>query len=259
MITEGDIVGRKSYNLDIIFEVSEIKDEQAILIGKTVRLIADAPLDDLEIVNNDKLEEEEAIEEELIRDITESSRFDYRKKFLTGKILHIDGDEKYMKKCLNVYKQLGIYAVGISAEEEDIPSIITKYVKYLSPDIVVITGHDSFNRKEQDEVGNYRNSRHYIDAVKMIRRSYPVSNQPIVIAGACQSHFEALIAAGANFASSPKRVNIHSLDPAIIAIKCSITPFNETVNVFDAVERTSNKYDGMGGIDSFGTLKTLHY
>ena len=37
----------------------------------------------------------------------------------------------------------------------------------------------------------------------------------IIVAGACQSHFEALLQAGANFASSPGSVLIHALRSAL--------------------------------------------
>ena len=52
---EGDIVARKSYNKDIIFKIIGFsKDENnkkiAILKGVAFRLIADAYLDDLELV-----------------------------------------------------------------------------------------------------------------------------------------------------------------------------------------------------------------
>ena len=52
---EGDIVARKSYNKDIIFKIVGFsKDEKnrkiAILKGVAFRLIADAYLDDLELI-----------------------------------------------------------------------------------------------------------------------------------------------------------------------------------------------------------------
>ena len=52
---EGDIVVRKSYNKDIIFKIIGFsKDENnkkvAVLKGVAFRLIADAYLDDLELV-----------------------------------------------------------------------------------------------------------------------------------------------------------------------------------------------------------------
>jgi|SRR5690554_2678647 len=258
MINIGDIVGRKSYNLDIIFEVVSIDNNMAVLFGKTVRLVADAPLEDLEIMDDDRVVREEEIENEVINDIAKTIKKN-RKKFLTGKILHIDGDGRYMRKCLALYNKMNIYVVGIELKENEVPDKILDYVRHFNPDIVVITGHDSFNRHNVGDVDNYRNSKYFVKAIKQIRRFYPVMNQPIIIAGACQSHFEALIAAGANFASSPNRVNIQSLDPAIIAVKCSSTSMTESVKVFEAIERTSNKNEGIGGVSSFGVMKTLYY
>lgn len=54
MIKQGDIVGRKSYQSDILFQVKEFFKgeggrEFALLKGLDLRLIADAPLEDLEI------------------------------------------------------------------------------------------------------------------------------------------------------------------------------------------------------------------
>ena len=57
-----------------------------------------------------------------------------------------------------------------------------------------------------------------------------------IIAGACQSNYEDLIKAGANFASSPKRINIHALDPAIIAVSISKTENNKEYTVLAAAD-----------------------
>jgi len=260
MINIGDMVGRKSYDYDVIFEVISIDDnDMAVLIGKSVRLIADAPLEDLEIMDDDRIVRDEEKENAVIESISDQVIKKNRKKYLMGKILHVDGDGKYMQKCLNLYQRLGIYATGIEIKEQDIPNQISKYVKYLNPDVIIITGHDSFNKREIDDVENYRHSKYFVQAIQNIRQNFPVLNQPIIIAGACQSHFEALIAAGANFASSPSRVNIKSLDPAIIAVKCCSTSITESIKVSDAIDKTSNKNEGIGGITSFGTMKTLYY
>jgi spore coat assembly protein len=52
-IQVGDIVARKSYNCDILFRVTKVSDDRktVTLVGEDVRLIADAPVDDL-IVNH---------------------------------------------------------------------------------------------------------------------------------------------------------------------------------------------------------------
>ena len=53
----GDVVVRRSYNKDIKFKVVDIKDEDGskkfILKGESIRIIADAFADDLEIVKKD--------------------------------------------------------------------------------------------------------------------------------------------------------------------------------------------------------------
>ena len=62
-IKRGDIVGRISYGKDIIFVVEDImkvnNKEVAILKGVTIRIKADSPLDDLEILSKELVEENE--------------------------------------------------------------------------------------------------------------------------------------------------------------------------------------------------------
>ena len=79
---------------------------------------------------------------------------------------------------------------------------------------------------------------------------YPSLDQLVIFAGACQSHFEALIRAGANFASSPSRINIHALDPVYVVGKISFTSFMERVNVWDVVRNTITGEKGLGGIET---------
>ena len=68
------------------------------------------------------------------------------------------------------------------------------------------------------DIYNYRNSRHFIETVKEARKYDQKNDKNLVIfAGACQSYFEALMEAGANFASSPARILIDFLDPLIVA------------------------------------------
>ena len=58
----GDIVARKSHNLDILFSVERIirisnGREIAILKGITIRIVADSYLEDLIILDNNKINE----------------------------------------------------------------------------------------------------------------------------------------------------------------------------------------------------------
>ena len=76
----------------------------------------------------------------------------------------------------------------------------------------------------------------------------------VIIAGACQSDYEELIKAGANYASSPKRVNIHALDPAIIATTIALTKRSEEIDLISLLEKTKYGKDGIGGIMGNGVM-----
>ena len=58
----------------------------------------------------------------------------------------------------------------------------------------------------------------------------------VIIAGACQSDYEGLIKVQATFASSPKIINIHALDPAIIAASIALTDKTEVIDIEKARE-----------------------
>ena len=75
-----------------------------------------------------------------------------------------------------------------------------------------------------------------------------------IIAGACQSNYEELIRAGANFASSPKRINIHALDPAIIATSIALTEKGEVIDLLSVLNKTKYGADGIGGIKCNGLM-----
>ena len=65
-----------------------------------------------------------------------------------------------------------------------------------------------------------------------------------------------LIKAGANFASSPKHINIHALDPAIIALSLSLLDKNESIDLLSLLQKTSNGKDGIGGVNTKGVMTT---
>jgi len=133
--------------------------------------------------------------------------------------------------------------------------IIKKLEEY-KPDILVITGHDAYFKSKGSikDLDNYQNSKNFVKAVKKAREYESSQEKLIIIAGACQSNYEELIKAGANFASSPKRVNIHALDPAIIASSISLAEKNKSIDLIPMLEKTKYKTDGMGGIITNGTM-----
>lgn len=106
-------------------------------------------------------------------------------------------------------------------------------------------------RKERgyNDIYNYRNSRHFIETIKEARRYERDTNSDLVIfAGACQSYYEALISAGANFASSPARILIDILDPLIIAEKVATTERIKYITIADVENELRDGRRGVGGI-----------
>lgn len=66
--------------------------------------------------------------------------------------------------------------------------------------------------------------------------------------GACQSYFEALIQAGANFASSPARILIDILDPLIVAKEVATTDDFKFIRIEDIENELRDGRKGIGGI-----------
>ncbi len=244
MIKTGDYVVRKSYNGDILFEVIEIKNKQAILKGVDVRLLADSPINDLIIKEKERNEEEKI---NFISNIDRSSFF-----YIPGKILHIDSDTDYMQRCENYYKENKCNYIAKCIKEENVYKEIKELIQEYNPDIVVITGHDAYYKNKNE----YKNSNYFIKAVKEVRKIEKERDKLIVVAGACQSNYEELIKAGSTFASSPKRENIHALDPAVIAAYLSLSDKENEINIKELISKTKYKEKGVGGIKTKGTMYT---
>ncbi|WP_408008870.1 sporulation peptidase YabG [Pseudalkalibacillus sp. A8] len=278
-IQVGDIVGRRSYQCDLLFRVVTISEDQSIveLAGEDMRLIADAPMDDLVVMNRDEQQQikRKIIEKEkssfrlfrqdyqLLRHKMEYSAtggYDKNNSYfkLPGKVLHVDGDPYYLNKCLELYKKLNVPVYGIHMKEAEMPEKVPALLEEVGPDILVITGHDAYSSSKGDknDLQAYRNSKYFVRTVKDARKKNPNLDQLMIFAGACQSHFESLIRAGANFASSPSRVNIHALDPVYIVSKVSFTSFIDRINVWEVLRNTITGDEGLGGVETTGFLRT---
>lgn len=239
----GDIVGRKSYNKDILFRVKNIIDTKAgkiaILNGIIERVEADSRISDLEKVSEKRIQEDLSIIQKRIEDkINQLDKIkENRNKYtITGKILHLDGDKKYSEKSYRYYKKMGLNAIVKNIPEYKQPKVVYNLLKIYQPDILVITGHDGIIKKNSryDDLYNYRNSKYFIETVKEARKYDKETNKKLVIfAGACQSYFEALICAGANFASSPARILIDFIDPLIVAEKVALTERYKYITIED--------------------------
>ena len=276
-IEKGDIVARKSYGKDILFNVKRIvktnKEDIALLSGVIERIEADSKLADLEKIDskiakknikeieekmNKRIEEYKKDENKIAIIAQEEKRI--QRKVVTGKILHLDGDKKYSEKSYYYYKKLGLNAVVKNIPEYKQPKVIYRLLTQYNPDILVITGHDGMIKRgtNYNDIYNYRNSRHFINTVKEARRYDAERNNKLVIfAGACQSYFEAIISAGANFASSPARILIDFLDPLIVAEKVATTEEYKYITIEDIVKELRDGKKGVGGIGANGKMKIL--
>ncbi len=154
---------------------------------------------------------------------------------------------------MKFYRQNNIKAYGLYTNEVDLASNMKGYLKKYNPDILVITGHDAYFRKKR--VNNmYKNTSNFVSAVKEAREFEKSHEKLLIIAGACQSNYEDLIKAGANFASSPKRINIHALDPAIVATCLAFSDKNNNIDLIKILDKTKYGSDGIGGIITKGTM-----
>ncbi|WP_018924720.1 sporulation peptidase YabG [Salsuginibacillus kocurii] len=272
----GDLVSRKSYGSDIVFRITDIQNDVAQLIGEDVRLGADAPLSDLVQVDDDDLNERQKVEKEradkcyrlfrqdakTLREQNEyemSAGYESEEGYFEkrGRVLHIDGDSKYLDKCTHVYERIGIPVYGAHVAEKDMPEEIDSLLEMVRPDILVITGHDAYlsSKGKPNEIKAYRNSKFFGQAVRKARKFEPHLDDLVIFAGACQSYFDWLLRAGSNYASSPERVNIHALDPVYIAARVSITPFMNRVRLYDLLRNTPTGASGLGGLDTKGVLR----
>lgn len=266
MIQEGDYVVRISYNRDVLFRVLEIKPNGIVkLKGISFRVIADAPIEDLELAGGMRFTTKEnyvmeKVEETVKKILAEKkTQQDIRKPILqkTGKVLHIDGDNFYLSLCMKYYEVLGVPAVGESVPESQQPKRVAELIQKHNPDILVLTGHDALNKNYKDlsDVNEYKNSKYFIEAIKEARNARTTNKHLIIFAGACQSYFEGLLEAGADYAASPKRVLIHALDPVFIVERIAYCPIYQVLPIEQAIKNTITQFKGLGGYEILGVAR----
>lgn len=266
MFAPGDYVVRLSYNKDIMFRIAYILPNQAArLKGVSYRIVADAPLSDLEIVDKMRYTSQEdnvmnAIDDTVQKILKKREELQKGKSpsfQKTGTVLHIDGDAFYLQLCLKYYKKLNIPAIGEHVSEAEQPKKVKYFLEKYSPDILVLTGHDSLNKSYKDlyDLSEYRNSSYFVESVKRARTIKPGMDSLVIFAGACQSYFEEILAAGADYAASPSRVLIHALDPVFIVEKIAHCPFHQVLTIDEALENTITKFKGLGGYEILGKCR----
>ena len=222
-------------------------------------------MNDLELIETKQVEKhlramEETVEkriktrEELLRNNN------VREKTIihTGRILHIDGDKKYSEKSNIYYKKVGLNAIVKNIPERKQPAFVGSLVRKYRPEILVITGHDGMIKKGKNftDIYNYRNSSYFIKAVEEARKNN-TRDDLVIFAGACQSYYEGIMIAGANFASSPARILIDFMDPIIVAEKIAVTDEKRFVTIKDIENELRDGQRGVSGTGGNGKKKLL--
>lgn len=272
-IRKGDIVGRKSYNKDILFVVDRIiktsNNKPIVLLkGLNIRIQADSNIEDLEIIDKKRIEESEKRIENRFKERWEkqekkSEIVEFTKRstkiIYTGRILHLDGDRRYSEKSSMFYKKMGLKAVVKNVSENRQALVVANLIERYKPDILVVTGHDGMIKGGTGyyDIHNYRNSKYFIQAVRKAREVKKVKSDLVIFAGACQSYYEELINAGANFASSPARILIDFIDPLIIAEKVATTDQEKYITIKDIEDELRDGERGVNGIGAKGKKKIL--
>lgn len=285
----GDIVARKSYGYDVFFKVVDIssngRENIATLKGISYRIEADAPESDLEVQPESRVREyrdkcmrfarsEEDDRMSVYRGNTGYYGMRHRgypKKALyrdtpnekagkirrPGRVLHLDGDQDYLDSCLEEYRKLGLNVIGQYVPEKDQAGKVADLIREHRPDILVLTGHDGFikGNESYNNISSYRNSRYFIEAVKAARNVNNDLDSLVIFAGACQSMYNEIIKAGANFASAPFRDLIHALDPVKVCQKIAFTGIDKILSAEDVIENTITGKTGIGGVQTRGKYR----
>ena len=154
------------------------------------------------------------------------------------------------------YKKRGLNYIVKHVMEFRQPMVVRNLLQRYRPDILVITGHDGMikNGKNYNDINNYRNSRYFVKSVNEARRWNSDKNELVIFAGACQSYYEAIMSAGANFASSPARILIDFMDPLIVAEDVSITNKNKLIMMSDLEGKIRNGRRAVSGIGAKGKM-----
>ena len=220
---QGDFVTRISYGGDVMFRIERIEHLKAILRGVDYRLLADAPLTDLTKINKDETldhprssspEFRESLRRLAVSQVqlqeknqqtvqTKQKTQQHNSYFeVPGRVLHLDGDPSYLRKSMQLYGELRVPAEGFFFHESQMAEALQRLLPQIKPDIVVITGHDGIIKNRQSgglgNLSSYKNSQNFVNAVQVARQYERNRDTLIIVAGACQSHFEALLRAGAN-------------------------------------------------------------
>lgn len=260
----GDIVTRKSYGGDIHFKITDITSRSNgkkayLLKGMLVRIIADSDEYDLEWKNPEHVQRElqsslsTAGMHHMSRGSSSLNIFQ-RPRGKSGAILHIDSSAEFLEMCRKYYSDAKIKVFGRVIPESEQPGQIRSLLASTRADILIVTGHDGLKKDatKLNSLDSYRNSRYYIQSVVEARKYESSFDKLCIFSGACQSYYEGIMEAGANFASSPGRILIHALDPAKVGDRVALTDSRVFVTPDQIARLTQSGSKGIGGLKTKG-------
>lgn len=121
----------------------------AILKGITVRIVADAYLNDLIVIGEEEADNclrslDTQIEKRVNRFLQKYNKIIKHNERnaeneKSGLILHLDGDKLYSEKTSRYYKKMGINAVVKNVPENKQPLLVKEYLQKYSPDVLILT------------------------------------------------------------------------------------------------------------------------
>ena len=117
VIKKGDYITRNSYGNDTVFLVLNIRGDTVYLKGVYARLYADSPIDDCVSVDKSTVEDDFR-PSNFIDEVKSDDRSNFF--YLPARILHLDGDSEYLKRCMDYYKQNKVFAIGRKIDEETV-------------------------------------------------------------------------------------------------------------------------------------------
>lgn len=155
---------------------------------------------------------------------------------------------------------MGLNAVVKNIPESKQPQMVIPLLSKYNPEILIITGHDSMlkNGKNYLDIYNYRNSKYFINSVINARKWQNSSDELVIFAGACQSFYEAIMEAGADFASSPGRILIDFIDPLIVAKVVATTDKSVYITAKEISKMIKEGEKGVSGIGARGKKKMYY-
>lgn len=260
----GDVVTRKSYGGDIHFRIADIANRTNgrmtyILKGMIYRIMADSEESDLEWKNPDEVHRElkSRLLAEGIHHLSRGSsplQLFQRVRGKSGTILHIDSSADFLEMCQSYYSDAKIKAYGRVIPESEQSGSVRALLAATKADILIATGHDGLkkNAVKMNSLDSYRNSRYFIQTAQAARKYEPSYDKLCIFSGACQSYFEGIMEAGANFASSPGRILIHALDPAKVGDRIALTDSRVFVSPSQIAQLTQSGSKGIGGLKTKG-------